>query len=70
MTIELALGGGFVVGAIFWAGATYQRISGIEVTLGAIKTKFDVVEQLVAELRVLQQTIVEHERRIGKLEER
>jgi hypothetical protein len=24
------IGGGFIIGAVFWAGGTYNRISGIE----------------------------------------
>jgi hypothetical protein len=38
MNIKLAIGGGFVVGAIFWAGATYNRMGNMEVALGEIKT--------------------------------
>lgn len=38
VNLRLALGGGFLVGAIFWAGATYNRMGNMESALGDIKT--------------------------------
>lgn len=38
MKIVSMVGGAFIVGAIFWAGATYNRISGIEQQLVEIKS--------------------------------
>jgi hypothetical protein len=57
------IGGGFVVGAIFWAGATYQRIGRIEKDLG----KFvDQISKL-AHLETMQAQIATHSEEIVML---
>lgn len=37
MNIKLALGGGFLVATIFWAGATYDRMGNMEKSLTSIE---------------------------------
>jgi hypothetical protein len=57
------IGGGFVVGSIFWAGATYSRIGRIEKDLG------DLIKKLgaLAELDKLKSQIETHSKEIVML---
>lgn len=55
----------FVIGAIFWAGATYQRISNIETHLNNIDTA--VIK--MGDLGALQQSMSDTQRRLDKLED-
>ena len=41
------IGGGLAVGAIFWAGATYQRIGRIEKDLGGLVEKLGALGELL-----------------------
>ncbi len=54
------IGGGFVIGSIFWAGATYQRIGRIEKDLGGL------VNQLVglAHIETMKSQIHTHSEEI------
>ncbi len=57
------IGGGFVIGAIFWCGATYQRIGRIEKDLGGL------VGQLrsLSHIETMQQAIETHNNEIVML---
>ncbi len=57
------IGGGFIIGAIFWAGATYSRIGRIEKDLGGL------VEQLkgLAELETVKVQVLTHSEEIVML---
>ncbi len=57
------IGGSFVVGAIFWAGATYSRIGRIEKDLGGLVGK---LEEL-AELAIIKKQIDNHNEEIVML---
>lgn len=66
--VKVALGSGgavFLIAAIFWAGATYNRVQGIENQLGQIQsqlTKF-------GDLQGLQERSLEHQRRLDRIED-
>ena len=57
------IGGGFVIGAIFWAGATYSRIGRIEKDLGGIIGKLGEL----AELALIKSQIETHNEEIVML---
>lgn len=65
---HVAIGSGvaiFLIGAIFWAGATYNRVQGIEAQLSAIQSQ-------ISKLGDMQAVVVRQEddqRRLDKLEE-
>lgn len=56
MNVKLAVGGGlivFLIGAIFWAGATYNRMGNIETAVGEIKVSLQALNQVpILEMRV------------------
>ncbi len=55
------IGGGFVIGAIFWAGATYSRIGRIEKDLGGLVGKLEGlshIETMKAAIEVHSNEIV------------
>lgn len=54
---QLIIGTGmaiFILGAVFWAGATYNRIAGIEGQLGVITSTLDQVAVSVSDLAALK----------------
>ena len=57
------IGGSFVLGAIFWAGATYSRIGRIEKDLGGIVGKLSEL----AELAIIKSQIETHNEEIVML---
>ncbi len=66
--VKVAIGSGvavFLIAAVFWAGATYNRVQGIEAQLGAIQSQI----AKFADFQATEERVVEHERRIGKLED-
>lgn len=44
--VNMLLGGGFVIGAIFWAGATYSRIGRIEKDLAGLVKQLEALAHL------------------------
>ncbi len=55
------IGGGFVIGAIFWAGATYSRIGRIEKDLAGLLSSLKAlshVETMQAQLATHSEEIV------------
>ena len=54
----------FVISAVFWAGATYNRIQGIEVHLGSI----DSAVAKMGDLQTIQERVVDIQRRLDRLE--
>jgi capsule polysaccharide export protein KpsE/RkpR len=76
MTLKLALGGSFVVGAIFWAGSTYDRVAGIESSLIDIRAQLPAlgrvavldaeVGSLQKQMDYMQQQIDLNRKRIDK----
>lgn len=59
-----SLGSAFIVGVIFWAGATYNRISGIETRLVNIETALVKLGNIAA----LEVRVEEHDRRLNRLD--
>jgi hypothetical protein len=56
----------FVISAVFWAGATYNRIQGIEAHLGSI----DAAVAKIGDLQTIEERQLELQRRIDRLEQR
>lgn len=49
LNLKIAVGGigaSFALGAVFWAGAAYNRISAIETKLNEISTKLPALERV------------------------
>lgn len=72
MNLKLAggtLGAGFVVGAIFWAGATYQRLSGMESHIASIDAQMQQLIIIQRDIATVRAITDESQRRIGKLED-
>jgi hypothetical protein len=66
--MRIALGSGmviFLVGMVFWAGATYNRIQGIESHLLSI----DAAVSKIGDIQAIQERTNETQRRLDKLEE-
>lgn len=66
--IKVAVGSGsavFLISAVFWAGATYNRVSGIEDRLRSIETQLEKI----SDLPNLTERSLENEKRIEKLED-
>jgi hypothetical protein len=61
-----ALSGAFILGVIFWAGAAYNRIDGIEKSLGSINAKLE----RLADINLIQERSLRNEKRIERLEQR
>lgn len=59
----------FLIGAIFWAGATYQRVSSIEGHLGSIDSQLSVISNNQSEVSGLRDRVVENQKRLEKLED-
>lgn len=59
------VGGGSILGAVFWAGSTYNRISSIERSLKELKDSIPKIADIV-ELRAGLESLKE---RVHKLEE-
>jgi hypothetical protein len=59
-----SLGSAFIVGVIFWAGATYNRISGIEGRLVSIESALLKLSNLSA----IEVRVEEHQRRLDSLD--
>ena len=57
------IGGGFVIGAIFWAGATYSRIGRIEKDLASMINKIGAL----AEIGAMKLQLETHNREIVML---
>lgn len=57
------IGGGFIIGAIFWAGATYSRIGRIEKDLTGLIEKLEAL----AELEIIKARIQTHSEEIVML---
>lgn len=60
-----SLGSAFIVGVIFWAGATYNRISGIEGRLVSIESAILKLSNLGA----LEVKVEEHQRRLDAMDQ-
>lgn len=70
--VKVILGSGaaiFLLGAIFWAGAAYNRLDGMEHQLTSISATLGTVSNRVGDIDSLKVQQVENERRIGKLED-
>lgn len=66
LSITIASGGAvFVIASIFWAGATYNRVQGIETQLGVIQAQISKL----GDFQALQERSVEQQRRLDKLED-
>lgn len=68
MNTRIAVGSGlivFLVGAIFWAGATYNRMGNMEVALGEIKVALVALNKVP----LLEMRITTLESEIKQLEE-
>jgi len=66
--VKVAIGSGvavFLIAAVFWAGATYNRVQGIETQLGAIQAQISKF----GDFQATQERVAEQGRRIDKLEE-
>jgi hypothetical protein len=59
------VGGGFIFGAVFWAGSTYNRIKAIEEALSELKEAIPALGQIA----VLKVEIDSLKDRVHKLEE-
>ena len=60
------IGGSFILGAVFWAGSTYNRISGIEVQLGEIKAALPATWRMA----VIESRLDQQQREIDALKRR
>lgn len=66
-SLKIALGSGaaiFVISAVFWAGATYNRIQGIESHL----LNIDSAVSKIGDIQTIQERTNETQRRLEKLE--
>jgi len=66
--MRIAIGSGmavFLMGAIFWAGATYNRIQGIESHLLSI----DAAISKIGNIQTIDERTSETQRRLDKLED-
>ena len=66
--VKVAIGAGtavFLIGAIFWAGATYNRVQGIEVQLNAIQAQISKL----GDFQAMEERSLEQGRRLDKLED-
>lgn len=71
MNVKLAVGGGlivFLIGAIFWAGATYNRMGNIESAVGEIKVSLHELNQVP--LLEMRMKTVEEQLQQMRLDER
>lgn len=66
VNIKLAFGGTFLVGVIFWAGATYNRMGNIEAALGDIRVSLSSLN----DVPVLRIRVSQMEDRVGRMEEK
>jgi len=67
-SVKVAIGGGvavFLIGAVFWAGATYNRVQGIESQLSQIQAQISKL----GDFQAIEERVAEHQRRIDKLED-
>lgn len=55
---------GLIGGAIFWLGATYSRIQGIETHLASI----DIVVSKMGDVQTLEERVADMQRRLERLE--
>lgn len=60
-----AIGSSVMMGAIFWAGATYNRVAAIEVRLGNMETQLARIGDIAA----LSERTTETQKRLEKLED-
>ena len=60
-----SVGSTFVIAAIFWAGATYNRIQAIETHLGSI----DAAVAKIGDLQTVEERTADIQRRLDKLED-
>lgn len=66
--LRVVIGSGvavFLIAAVFWAGATYNRVQGIETQLGLIQSQISKF----GDFQATQERVVEQGRRIEKLED-
>jgi hypothetical protein len=56
----------FILGAVFWAGATYNRVQGIETHL----INIDVTMAKLGDLQTLEERTADMQRRLDKLEDK
>lgn len=65
--VKVAIGSGaavFLISAIFWAGATYNRVQGIETQLGQIQFQLSKF----GNFQSLEERTLEHQRRLDSIE--
>lgn len=66
--VRVAIGSGvavFLIAAVFWAGATYNRVQGIETQLGAIQAQISKF----GDFQATEQRVNDQQRRLDKLED-
>ena len=59
-----------ILGAIFWAGAAYQRFSSMEVHLSSIDLQMSKIGDVESDMRSFREMRMEDQRRIDNLEKR
>ena len=67
--VRVAIGGGvavFLIGSVFWAGATYNRVQGIEAQLNNIQAQISKW----GDFQALEERTQEQGRRLDKIEEK
>ena len=73
MTLEAILGSGlfiFLLGSVFWAGATYNRISKIESDVVDLKDQIAKFLSSISDFAGIRERVDGHEKRIERLESR
>jgi len=66
--VRVAIGSGvavFLMGAVFWAGATYNRVQGIELQLNQIQAQISKL----GDFQAIEERTIEQGRRIDSLEQ-
>lgn len=61
-----SVGSTFVIAAIFWAGATYNRIQAIEIHL----TNIDSAVAKIGDLQTVEERTLDIQQRLNRLEEK
>ena len=62
------IGAAFCMGAIFWAGATYNRIDSMDKHMGNVDASIALVLNKLGDLQTVQMRVEENEKRIERLE--
>jgi hypothetical protein len=71
MTTETLVGSGlfiFLLGAVFWGGATFNRIGKIEADVQEMKNQISTFLSAVAEYAGIKERVDGHEKRLDRLE--